>query len=314
MSDWRNKAILVRLTLGAWNGTAGERKCRPLAAELGRNHNTHGNVFKSNAVLLERADRQPVTAAVCAIRSYFLEHTVPWDDRAWRLLGGNLILPFRDKIAALKDAFESAVETHLIRRHACLEEKARERLNGALDTVGGFPSVDELRGKFKCRVGYEALPNPDDLRLECMAGWQVEQLRAEMKERQDKKLACAVGRMVEQLRALVANLVENLRKREEWRPGAPGKRPAIYDSLVTNLREACAVLPELNVNEDRFLANVIDKVRERLAGLNIEALKDDFVARQSAIQAGASILDLMADYEAPADDELSEEEADAIPA
>ena len=310
MSEWRNKAILVRLTLGAWNGTAGERKCRPLAAELERSHQTHGNVFKSNAVLLERADRQPVTAAVSAIRTCFAGHTVPWDDRAWRLLGGNLIMPFRDKIAALKDAFESAVETHLIRRRDWLEEKARDRLNGTLDIVGGFPSVDELRGKFKCRVGYEALPNPDDLRLECMAGWQVEQLRAEMKERQDKKLACAVGRMVEQLRALVANLVENLQKRQVWHVGL-GRTPSLYDSLVTNLRDACAVLPELNVNDDRFLANVIHKVRERLEGLNVEALKDDYMARNSAIMAGRSILDLMADYVPPTDDETQEVDADA---
>jgi len=148
MSDWRNKAILVRLTLGAWNGTAGERKCRPLAAELERNHQTHGNVFKSNAVVLERADRQPVTAAVSAIRMYFAEHTVPWDDRAWRLLGGNLIMPFRDKIEALKDAFESAVETNLIRRRDWLEEKARDRLNDTLDIVGGFPSVPGEKAGF----------------------------------------------------------------------------------------------------------------------------------------------------------------------
>jgi len=71
--DWRNKAILVRLTVGSWSGNAGQRKCRQIAAEVEEQHGTAHGKIKADAELLAKEDRGQVIGPyefhVCPMRS-----------------------------------------------------------------------------------------------------------------------------------------------------------------------------------------------------------------------------------------------------
>jgi len=71
------------------------------------------------------------------------------------------------------------------------------------------------------------LPRPEGLRVECLTEYQIEELRREMRERQDAQLRGAVARLIERIRALVRNLIEQLARRQEWREGEATRITAI---------------------------------------------------------------------------------------
>jgi len=102
------------------------------------------------------------------------------------------------------------------------------------------------------------------------------------------------------IRALVRNLIEQLARRQEWREDDATRMPPLHESLIGNLREVCAVMPQLNVGDDPFLAGLIEKIGAELASVEIEVLKVSAPARQAVIEKASSILDALALYEAPA--------------
>jgi len=294
MSDWRNKAILVRLSLGAWSGNAGQRKCRALAAEMEQQHGTQRNKLKADAELLSREDRMTVQGIVSKARAYYYAHTVPWDDRGWRMLPAKLFMEFKETMASFADDLEAAVQRSILDRYEELREKARRGLNGLADAVP-FPSYEKLKAKYRWQLGLEQLPRPEDLRVECLADYQMEELRAQMKERQDKQLQAAVAKMVEEIRKLLANLVEQISKRNEARTGDERRTP-LHDSLIENLREVCRIMPTLNVGDDPFLANLIHKVDSELTSYDADSLRHSWGLRDQLKDKASSILSELANY------------------
>jgi hypothetical protein len=301
--DWRNKAILVRLTVGSWSGNAGQRKCRQIAAEVEQQHGTAHGKIKADAELLAKEDRAAVQAIVSEGRSYYYSVTVPWDDRGWRMLPARLFVEFKERMTQLGARLEQAVQETILNRYFELKDKAERCLNGLAQKVE-FPSQENLAKRFNWKVAVEQLPRPEDLRVECLTDFQMEQLREEMRQRQESQLRAGVSAMVEQLRALVANLAEQLRRRDECEATSAERRVPIHDSLIENIREACRVLPGLNISGDPFLANLIQRVQNELAGFEVEELRASRMRRKEAQHKASSLLADLANYQSEVPDVL----------
>jgi hypothetical protein len=225
------------------------------------------------------------------------------------MLPAKLFMEFKETMAQLADELEAAVQRTILDRYDELRDKARTALKGLADEVP-FPTYEKLKGKYRWQLGLEQLPRPEDLRVECLADYQMEELKAQMKDRQDKQLQGAVAKMVEQIRALIANLVEQITKRNEVRSGDERKTP-LHDSLIENLREVCRIMPTLNIGDDSFLANLIQKVDQDLTNFDAETLKHSRLLRDELKDKANSILSDLANYAPAANDETEEVESDA---
>jgi hypothetical protein len=63
------------------------------------------------------------------------------------------------------------------------------------------------------------------------------------------------------------------------------------DSLVTNVRELCDILPALNIANDPALTDLTADIEDRLASLSPSALRTQPSTRESAALDAAALLD-----------------------
>lgn len=214
-----------------------------------------------------------------AIR-YWHESTVPWMDDGFRLLPADKYLDFtaelRSKITAL-DALAADLRAHWATEVA--DDVARL---GSLGRVEDYPT--DITGMFTLEVRTMPVPSNND--------WRVQVSDAD-RQALDESIAEVEANVAKHLIKRVMEHVARLAARLEEYKGEKGQK--WHGSLVTNLSELLAMVPDLNINDDpevealvESVAKVIEPFKDRP-----EALKHSETARANAKAKLDKIMDSM---------------------
>ena len=138
-----------------------------------------------------------------------------------------------------------------------------------------------MKSEFCIRVEHSPVPKAGEFAIKGIAAKAVSDMRAEMESRVNKNVEEAMQNTWFELLAPVQDLASKL----------ANKDAKIYrDSLVDNLKDIVARIPALNLTGDNRLTRAAAQIKERLASVKIETLKESVEARTEAGKAAQEII------------------------
>lgn len=281
MSDIRNKAMLVTLSVSYWTANASDER---VIDEISVRHKSERDQHQYRKILVHPDSINAVKAVRSRARAYYFDKTGPWVDGGTRILPSAFYLEFAEKMHEFRGEYEEAVSA-FIRKYSALKGEARKRL-GNLFKEEDYPSTDALRSKFSWDMGVFPIPAKEDWRID-LGGKEDASIKRQIEE----KVAAAVESynrdLFNRLAKVVKAMSETMRKSAD---------PTFRDSIVGNIRDVCALAQSMNISGDPELDKTIKRIQHDLGKLDPAALRDDKKARKAAADTADEILAKLSGY------------------
>ena len=259
--DLNADAMLVSLRIAAWSGRLYDRRA---SAHVAVHHDASASAGRYNKRLLPKDAFAALTATVSRARAAHYEQTLPWDDKGARLL----TVANYERYTELMDGLcEKMVRerARFIEDYEDNIERARLDL-GRLFRIEDYPSSDALRRKFA--IAYRIAPVPDaEHFMAKLAGDDTERVRRGIERDVEERLRGAVGDLYRRLGEAVERVSDRLRE------DGDGKPLVFRDSMIGNIRDLVDIVPRLNIFGDDELARLCERVKERIASVEPDALR-----------------------------------------
>ncbi len=275
----QDKAMLVHLNISTWTA----RKFDPkVTKEIEDNYNANDS-GRYNKILIAGEHLAKIQKIASAARVYHYEHTLAWNDNGGRLLSADI---YFDYVSAM-DKFQNELTTQVsrfINMYPTYIEEAKSRLKGMFSEED-YPSLEDLRQKYKFTVSFNPVPDAQDLRIQ-LNQLEKESIRQSIMEQVDNSTKTAMTDIWNRLHGVVEHMIERLSDADN----------KFKNSLVDNIKELCEILPKLNVAGDERLTEAIKEINDKLANLEPDNLRKDKQLRSQAVTHAKEILEKMKHY------------------
>jgi len=274
------KAMLVELTISQWGASKIDKVATKKTIVDNEAQKDAGRFTKT---LVAKAALARVRSAANAIRSYFREYTMPWDDKGARLLPAASFYNFTERMRKLTEQFNAAVDSFCI-DYPNLVEQAKLSL-GKMYQGDEYPHVTEIRGKFGIKLDINPLPVSNDFRV-ALSGDETKAIKADIEARAEQRIQKAMNDLWARLYEVVSNMATIL--------SDPDK--GFHKTLIGNVRDLVAILPSMNIMEDPELEDMTRRVEKMIGVYEAADIKADPVLRKDKADEAKAILDKMAGY------------------
>jgi hypothetical protein len=269
------RALLVSLTIREWRG---RRHDREVTATVARDHGADETAGCYTKALVPKRYLAQIAQIRTKARALHQELTLPWCDEGFRILPVDLHLRYMESFRDLRTDFKGAVAKFLA---VYDDAKAAAKVSlGTLFDEDDYPSLSRLESAFSIEVQPQPLPAGHDWRID-LPDEAVERIRLDLESRLEEAQRLATADLYRRLSSVVSHMADTL--------SIPDK--IFRDSLVTNVRELCDILPALNIANDPALTDLTADIEDRLASLNPSALRTQPSTRESAALDAAALLD-----------------------
>lgn len=270
------KALLVQLTISQW---AARKLDKRATSETNFTNNADQSAGRYNKSLLPNAaSLKAVQTKSAEIRTWFYAQTLAWGVEGTMLLPSKNYMQFMRDYDQHKTEWETLVDNFLVDYYQA--QQNAQNLLGSLYRADDYPSTDQVKKKFG--INLVVLPVPStDFRVQVGETERriiVEGVESRLREANDT----AMRDLWSRLYGVVSKLAGTLQQ--------PDK--IFRDSLVENVREACAILPGLNLSDDPTFTNMTEQVKNLLRSTP-STLRENPTARQDTATQAQSIMDQM---------------------
>lgn len=303
------KAMLVQLRIKGWSG----RKLDDEATNFTlQSHQAQEGMGRFTKLLVERDVLKPIKKCENEARKVHKELTLPWNENGQRILPAKAFNEYQKQMASIKRDWEAAVQT-LLNAYEDHIETSRGLLGG-LFKPEDYPEQHELEDLYDFDPELAPLP-VDDFRVK-MSDAEMDRIKGDVQRRNEARLNAAMGDVYHRLHSVVAHMAERLRAykvetievQAKDRNGKPvfeddGKPRMVekvtrtnplHDSILTNTKELCDMMPLLNLTNDPELDAMVEAVKAQLLAVDGTTLRDDEAARKDVADKAEEITGLMA--------------------
>jgi hypothetical protein len=260
-----SSAMLVNLSISVWTA---RRKDTKVSKEVANHKHADKNSVSVHKKLLgDCAEHEAVQKFAGNARTDHYKRTMPWSDAGscLRLLPTAMYFDYHKEITATQMEFYRLVDEFVdVYRTAVYE--ARTKLGDMFDE-GEYPSIEEIRTKFKFDFTYIPLSEAKDFRLDIGASANA-QLQAHYQAWYQEQLASAMGDIWNRLRDALTHMSERLDHSDEI-------KKVFRDSLVSNVEEMVDIMQKCNVVNDPHMEEARQKLLRALKGVTPEGLRKD---------------------------------------
>ncbi|MEI8289558.1 MAG: hypothetical protein WCH99_08785 [Verrucomicrobiota bacterium] len=214
----------------------------------------------------------PIRKFCGIVRQFHYDHTSPWDE-GQRLLSGKARLGYDARMVEFREEYEKLVN-EFGEQYPNWIEQARIMHAGTFDQ-SDYPAWENCRAMFGISASYYPVPKPEHF-----SGEMKELYGNALVAITEKKVGEAVQDAWDRLLKPVQAMAEKLSSPDS----------IFRDSLVENVREMTALIPELNLTNDTGLTEAADTITKALNNLNAETLRESKVERKAAAEAAKDIL------------------------
>lgn len=274
----RERAMLARFATSRWYGRGADEE---VVSDVRKKHEASGDIGTFTKRFMAREHLAPIDAVVNEARRYHKDRTLAWGDTGARLLAADLFFEYKKEMTAYEMRFYAAVEEFLA-KYVELIKLERKRLNG-LFKERDYPSLEELRAKFKFGLSIDPLPAAEDFRVD-LGEEELRRIRGDIEQRVEQGMREASTEIWGRLEKLVSKVQERLSDNDAQ----------VRESLFENLKELVAVIPRLNVTNDPTIAAMGERVtKDLLKGIDVEEIKDSPKVRSDVAKRADAILGAM---------------------
>ena len=274
-----DRALLVQLSVSQWTARKYDKK---VTQEVASANGVASGVGRYNKSLLPMNDMlDNVHKKTTHIRTKFYENTLPWG------IEGTMMLPTANYLRFMTDFRKEKSEWELLVNRFIWDypklKADAQRILGSLYNEADYPTVDELKLKFKMDMAIFPVP-ATDFRVQ-IASDELTRIQQDVEARVKSAQSTAMNEAWNRLYERVKNMAEKL-----------ADPSAIFrDSLVENTRELCALLPRLNFADDPHLEQMRQDVEASLLK-HPEALRNDLDLRRDTADEAKAIMDKMKSF------------------
>lgn len=291
-SGLSSKAMLVSLNIRKFEG----RKLDKRISEDTTNRNGAAlGAIRANKSLFAKDAMKALNTACSAMRSFFYENTLPWQQDGTRILPVANYVSFAREMRKLIGTFEDAVSDFLTNYPWIREDAKRELGLAFIET--DYPSPDKLVGKFS--AGFTVMPLPDaaDFRV-ALGDAEVAHIRREIEESVNTAFANGQKEVWERLADAVRHMVDRL---TVFGTQVSDARTATFrDSMLANLAAIADMMPRLNVTDDPRINAMAERIKSELLAHEPKELREDPILRESVLDAAVALReevdDIVADF------------------
>ena len=274
-----SSAVLARLTLNTWTAEKLDREQTDKVLAT-NNADSGAGKFSKNLMAGTTLVKEILNHGT-AIRHWHEKNTLAWEERGARLLPTSLFMQFKQE-ANMHKAKRIMLVGELCDKYVMLKGTARISL-GSMYREEDYPSVDEIREKYKFTLTFTPVPESGHFVLDIPAK-ELEETKQSCEVEIQRRLVDAVQGAWDKLYAMLSNMSKKLVEADE------DTKRRWHDSFVDNPKELCRLLEHLNVTNDPKLEAARVELERAMLGTDLEGLKYSPVLRASLKSKVDSIL------------------------
>lgn len=279
------KAMLVALSISAWSGRKYDKDA---TAEVAQNHGTDaGRAGRFNKILVNPSSLKEITSIAGNARNYTMSVTLPWLNDGIRIIPVDIYLEYTQRMSTYRSEFNAAVDKLLVEYDA-LVKQARLDLNG-LFKESDYPSPESIRRKHAFNVRVFNLPDSGDFRV-ALSESEFQSTKQEI----EQNLAEAQENAVRDVFNRVSIRMEHMLKRLKEVESNDGK--GIRESMMNNIADLADMLPKLNITGNQEIDAVARQIKQDLATISSDDLRENQSSRIAAAQTARDILNKVSAY------------------
>ena len=276
------RAMLAVLTIRTWSASKYDRK---VSDEVAERHSASQNAGRYRKSLLpqESTSLEKVKKAATAAREWHYKNTLPWSQDGSRILPKDNYFNYVEAMRKFRQEFEAASAEFLQEYPQAVQ--LSKTLLGDLWRPEDYPNIAGIASKFSFDNLFLPFPDEKDFRVDIAEG-EVKAIKRAIMKQQHAAVESAMRDCWNRLYEAVSHAVTKLSDPEA----------GFRDSLIRNLEDLCGILPRLNIAEDAHLEEMVEQVRQKLAGISPKKLRENLEARSTTAQDAAGILEMMKAY------------------
>ncbi len=211
-----------------------------------------------------------VTSLLNRAKELWTDTTLPYPDPGIRLIRRDRIEEFDARMRAIRNELrEAAVALEQVYRDELIPD-ARRTL-GAVFNPADYPV--EIAGEFGIQVSYPNVEPGEYLREISPRLYEQEQER--IRARFEEAIALAEQAFTDEFAKMVQHMAERLT------PSPDGKAKVFKESTLEGLNSFFTRFRDLNVGSNAALDELVGQAQRAVQGIDIKALRNDTVARDS---------------------------------
>lgn len=234
----------------------------------------------------------PAYKAVCTAgsqaRATFYAETLPWGDDGARVLPMENYEEFTKVMRARKMEFEQKMGEFL-QIYPELRAQARHDLK-AMFNFDDYPSEEKMTRKFGVEYSIQPLPDKNDFRVN-FGDETVNAIRKQIENETQLAINEAVTELWSRFYIPIAKLATTLTETAK-----NGKDKTFRDTLMTNIKDVCHVLPRFNLTHDSKLTEMCERIERELLIYTPDDLRKDKFSRREVAQKAQAIADDLAAF------------------
>lgn len=274
-----NASMLVELSISYWTG----RKLDKKASEevTGINNAAKGVANVNKKLLGDCAELIAVQKFVANTRNVHYSSTAPWSNTGLCILPTSRYFKYHEQMTGLQTEFERLVEQFLTAYDWEISQ-AQVKL-GDLFNPDEYPTVDNLRSRFKFRLNYMPLPDAGDWRVE-MEQDALNTLKTHYETFYSNQLQAALNDVWVRTHEALSAMSEKLDYTDDE------TKKVFRDSLVGNVLKVVDLLADFNITGDVQMTAMKNRLEDAMRGVTPEALREDAYLRQKTKQEVDAVL------------------------
>jgi hypothetical protein len=283
MSGITSRLLCVSLNISQWQGRKLDKRETQELAVKHNLPNEAGRVYKTLLPMASSLDK--VHKQTGKIRTYYYEHTVPWE-YSRNALKAEGYIKFAQDMRDMIDEWTHYADDFK-RQYPSLHAMAPSVLNG-LYRAEDYPSPEQMNRNFNVELRFMPLPEVGNIVIEAADASEAEAASAAERELREELERGMTARYEAAMQDVWKRLYDCASKTHE-RLADP--RNTFRDSLVDNARDLVRVLPSLNITNDPNLIAMAKQLDDSLCRHHPETLRQPGVTRA---ETAAKMADLMA--------------------
>lgn len=255
-------SMLVDLNISCWTAKKLDKSVSQEVDETKEAKYRAGNYNKN--LLAGTAYLDQIVKFGAMVRLWHNKRTLPWADAGTRLLPMASFLDYKARLNDYEAEFNALVDRFLL-KYPELVDAAAFNL-GKLFNRDEYPSVEDIRNKFKFSYMFSPVPTAGDFRVD-IGETALAELRDQFEANANGKVERAMKEAWTRLHEVLCHMSEKLSDTDE------GKHREFRDSLVGNAMELADMLKALNVTGDPQLESARRDLSQAIMGVEAKELR-----------------------------------------
>lgn len=283
------RLVLINLHI---SHDTGRRAMKNISKKIATDNDADVKMINSSIKLIPPDKVKLFTTALSRARTYYIDHSLPWEDGNWRVVPVSKFQAFKDDLEKLiseaKDAFEKCYITDYDKLKADAEKK-----RGKLSV--DFPTKDELQKGFSIEYNVGAVASADDIRIVGIDSAMRKKISQETEDRYNSMINRGLTELTDGLSNSLSELSE--------RVGDDDQKGKKYTKFLENLKKMTETVKDLNVTKNSTLDSTCQKIQEEISCWSPEAIKSDQKVRDHIKSAAGSVQDELSTIKMSEDDD-----------